>query len=226
MISIDSVYQKVLVLSNKEQRGYITPQEFNLLATHAQDDIFEQYFYDLNQFRRLPGNDSKYADMVDILEEKISIFKQGPLSLTNGDVLSGVYRLTDLNYNGKNLTEIRYEDYYKIQTPLLKPSTHRPVYWIKNGAIYFEGIPSGEAVSAHYIRKPKSPNWTYQEVGTSGVPMYDDSKSDHQNFELHASEETDLVIKILGLFGITTKDTLLYQTAVAEDTKNIQQEKL
>ena len=58
MVSIDRVYQRVLVLSNKEQRGYITPQEFNILANQAQMDIFEQYFYDLNQFKRLNGNDT------------------------------------------------------------------------------------------------------------------------------------------------------------------------
>ena len=51
-ISIDTVYQKVLALANKEQRGYITPQEFNLIADQAQQDIFEQYFYDLDQFKR------------------------------------------------------------------------------------------------------------------------------------------------------------------------------
>ena len=33
MVSIDTVYQRVLALANKEQRGYITPQEFNLFAT-------------------------------------------------------------------------------------------------------------------------------------------------------------------------------------------------
>ena len=32
MVSIDTVYQKVLAIANKEQRGYITPQEFNLFA--------------------------------------------------------------------------------------------------------------------------------------------------------------------------------------------------
>ena len=68
MVNIDTVYQRVLALANKEQRGYITPQEFNLFANQAQMDIFEQYFYDLNQFRRLPGNDTIYADMVDILD--------------------------------------------------------------------------------------------------------------------------------------------------------------
>ena len=55
MVLVDTVYQRVLALANKEQRGYITPQEFNLFANQAQMDIFDQYFYDLNQFKRLPG---------------------------------------------------------------------------------------------------------------------------------------------------------------------------
>ena len=56
MVIINDVYQKVLAIANKEQRGYITPQEFNLFANQAQMDIFEQYFYDINQFGRVPGN--------------------------------------------------------------------------------------------------------------------------------------------------------------------------
>ena len=51
MSNINTVYQTVLALANKEQRGYITPQEFNLFAKQAQLDIFEQYFYDLSQFK-------------------------------------------------------------------------------------------------------------------------------------------------------------------------------
>ena len=41
MVNIDTVYQQVLAISNKEQRGYITPQEFNLMANKAQLEIFE-----------------------------------------------------------------------------------------------------------------------------------------------------------------------------------------
>ena len=52
-VSIDKVYQKVLAFANKEQRGYITPQEFNLFADQAQMEIFEQYFYDINQLKLL-----------------------------------------------------------------------------------------------------------------------------------------------------------------------------
>ena len=33
MVNIDTVYQRVLAIANKEQRGYITPLEFNLLTS-------------------------------------------------------------------------------------------------------------------------------------------------------------------------------------------------
>ena len=42
MIFIDTVHQRVLALANKENRGYITPLEFNLMANQAQMAIFEQ----------------------------------------------------------------------------------------------------------------------------------------------------------------------------------------
>ena len=103
-ISVDKVYQKVLALANKEQRGYITPQEFNLFANQAQQEIFEQYFYDLNQFMRVPGNNTVYADVDDMLEEKLAIFE------TTGTITSDTFDNTDVYrlgtvYNSSN-TEV------------------------------------------------------------------------------------------------------------------------
>ena len=43
-INVNTIYQRVLAIANKEQRGYITPQEFNVFANAVQVDIFEQYF--------------------------------------------------------------------------------------------------------------------------------------------------------------------------------------
>jgi len=81
-VNIDTVYQSVLALANKEQRGYITPLEFNLLASKAQREIFEQYFYDINKFNRMPGNSTEFSDMLHILEEKIAPFKINDAALT------------------------------------------------------------------------------------------------------------------------------------------------
>ena len=65
MVNIDTVYQKVLMFANKEQRGYITPQEFNLFADQAQLEIFEQYFYDINFYLLKLGNSKEYSDIRD-----------------------------------------------------------------------------------------------------------------------------------------------------------------
>jgi hypothetical protein len=77
-ISVDTIYQRVLVLANKEQRGYITPQEFNLLANQAQMSIFESYFYVKNQRDRAEPARTNQVDETDIselLDRKLSPFQ-------------------------------------------------------------------------------------------------------------------------------------------------------
>jgi hypothetical protein len=77
-ISVDTIYQRVLALANKEQRGYITPQEYNLLANHAQMAIFESYFYDKNQRNRIEDARSIEVDETDIselLDRKLAPFQ-------------------------------------------------------------------------------------------------------------------------------------------------------
>ena len=41
-INVDTVYRTVLLILNKEQRGYMTPLEFNGIGVQVQLDIFEQ----------------------------------------------------------------------------------------------------------------------------------------------------------------------------------------
>jgi hypothetical protein len=67
---------------NKEQRGYLTPEEFNKIGEQAQFEIFNSYFEELNQQLRAPENDSEYANRVRGLEEKLEYFKQTPTALT------------------------------------------------------------------------------------------------------------------------------------------------
>jgi hypothetical protein len=73
-INVDTVYKTVLLILNKEQRGYMTPDEFNKTATQVQLEIFESYFDDLNQQLRVPDNDSEYADRQKNLQEKLAVF--------------------------------------------------------------------------------------------------------------------------------------------------------
>jgi len=87
-INIDTVYQRVLTIINKEQRGYITPQEFNLIANQVQMDTFEQYFYDLDQYLRAPSNSTLHSDRVRIIEEKIELFHKSVTLVSTGEQAS------------------------------------------------------------------------------------------------------------------------------------------
>jgi hypothetical protein len=109
MISIDTVYQKVLALANKEQRGYITPQEYNLFANHAQMEIFEQYFYDLDQRQRGVGNQLDYGDSQENLEEKIGLFELFDQSMQASTY--GIVNLSSLpHFYRLGMVRVKYND--------------------------------------------------------------------------------------------------------------------
>ena len=67
-ISVDQVYRTVLLIMNKEQRGYLTPDDFNKIGTQVQLEMFNEYFEELNQQTRVPQNENEYADRIKNLE--------------------------------------------------------------------------------------------------------------------------------------------------------------
>jgi hypothetical protein len=75
-VNVDIVYKTVLLILNKEQRGNLSPDEFNKVATQVQLEIFESYFDTLNQQLRRPDNDTEYADRIKNVDQDIAIFKQ------------------------------------------------------------------------------------------------------------------------------------------------------
>ncbi len=146
-IPIDRVYQKVLTFANKEQRGYITPQEFNLFAHQAQMEIFEQYFYDVNQWQRQHGNSLGYSDMLENLQEKISLFEftsvGDNVTVLNrwGDVnleadIPDLYRLGAVrvkypdqkHYNEAEVVDNMKEFRLLAESKLTRRNNKRPVY--------------------------------------------------------------------------------------------------
>jgi len=227
------VYQRVLAILNKEQRGYLTPQEFNLFANQAQRDIFEQYFYDINQFGRMHGNDTEYSDMLNILNEKISGF-EAEGAVTGGTALpADLYRLGTVKVQyvdpitaatkiaeAERLTKGEY--IYIAQSPLTAPTVSRPIYTRDENQLKVYGPAQlTTAVTCTYIKVPTTAEWNYTMV--LGVPQYNAGTS--TNFQLHESEEPELVEKILELSGMLLKTPDVYQYANSEETERIQQEK-
>ena len=74
---INHVRQTVLTVLNKENRGFLTPDQFNQYAKHAQETLFARYFDEYNrlvtQTNSRRGGDA-YSDKESILRKSIERF--------------------------------------------------------------------------------------------------------------------------------------------------------
>ena len=236
-INVNTVYQTVLMILNKEQRGYMTPTEFNTVATQVQLEIFEKYFDDLNQQLRIPQADTDYADRQENIDEKLAIFKTFgdatyttvgglsyfvlPTSDTYGNVVS-FYRLGNVLYNDEKVVQRldRHEFYYANQSRLTKPSTINPAYLYENQKLFIKPTTITDKIKVDYIRKPNDIIWGFT-PGSVGQYVWNNTPYSLSNptgstdFEIHESEQTEVILKILLYSGIIIRDPEVVQTAAA-----------
>ena len=231
MVNIDTVYQKVLVLANKEQRGYITPQEFNLIADKAQLDILDSYFHEIKMALLKPKNQTGFSDELEILSEKLQPFKS-TTTIENNDASSSLTLPTDLyridtvfRAEGEVVELSKKEVLLTENNPLTKATVNRTVYVREaSDSITLYPTPVSTQINPisfeiQYFKKPTSPNWGYVVVNEKA--LYNSNTS--TDFELHISEEENLVLRILMLAGLTIKQPDVIQ-AGGQGAQMIKQE--
>lgn len=224
-IDINKVYKAVLVVLEQEKRGVLTPNEFNKIAAQAQQEIYTQYFDDLNQLLGMPQTSLAYADRMALLDEKISIFKTSEnVNLTNNVATPtlAVQELGSVIYNspvsgvpGREAQRIQqYELFTTNQSPLTAPTSFYPVYIYEGNQItlYPESIPDGTGVvQLNYLFFPADPKWGFNVDIELGHYVY--NELDSQNFQIHKSDQPLLIDKILGYAGVMTKDQFVMSLA-------------
>ena len=190
-ININTVYKTVLLILNKEERGYVTPDEFNKIANQVQLEIFEQYSDDLNQQLRVPQSDTDYADRVSNIDERLSIFKTfgtatydaatiptNPyFTLPTTDIYGNTvefYRLGTVVHNDTTeLQRLQRMDFYNIQkSPLTKSTESFPTYLFENEKLFVKPDSITSNVGVNFLRKPLDPRWGYY-IGSVGQFVYD-----------------------------------------------------
>ena len=130
------------------------------------------------------------------------------------------YRLGTVIYNPGGTTPIQElervgssELYHLLGSNLTKPSAKYPIYTYKNNYInvYPTSIQSG--ISVNYLRKPIQPIWG---MDSSVTTQYTFQPSNSFNFELHNSEQAELILKILLYAGVVIRDPEIIQVAASQ----------
>ncbi len=215
---------------NIEQRGFLTPDQFNRVGRLAQLDLFEKAFIDYNRYITRQENNTindEYANLVKSTKEKIDVFStSATLTFSSGvaAVPTNLYKciMISTSSRGTQVQEIQKSDLPQINSSkLTAPSTSYPVYYRQGD--FFNILPTSiSSATIDYTYKPSDPNWAFTSGATYGDMQYASGSS--TNFSLHDSEEVPLIIKILAYAGVTIKDPNVVQAAKQEEIQKINQE--
>ncbi len=227
---INNVRNTVLTILNKENRGYLTPEQFNSYARYAQQNIFNQYFSEytnmvaMKNARRLS---SDYGDRVRELQASIEKFTTVVSLSKSGDSYPkpiDLFKPLSLRYNGKVIDEVSVsKEMYLDAANLSGPSELYPAFIDKNNKYFIKPITLSDAAELVYVRTPSEPKWTYVMVADN--PIFNPSSLDYQDFELGADDEVALVLEICKLAGVTIREAEITQAAIGLDNQNLQKDK-
>lgn len=209
---IDLIYKVLLTIINKENNGYVSPEEFNLLMTNVQMEIFRSYFEDENHdknrqnrglvnsgYGNLPYNQrhliTQFSEFESlgktddrfILPSNLYFIEQDGITTTKGVVIEEVERHA-ISYVSKSIAA---------------PSPTYPVYESYGDAVkvYPDDM---DKINVRYIRTPKTPRWTYMVV--QGKEMFNPAHPDFQDIELHDSEMSNIVNRMISYFGLNLRE--------------------
>lgn len=235
MISVNQVRNVVMFLLNKQNRGYLGVDEFNSFCQLAQLNIFEDLFYQYNQFinkenRRLTG--AEYANIPKNLREQIDVFAEyttesnftyNPITNLWSYTGNDLYRAENLSLvetatqKKTDIQEVQKRELNILKnSPMTSPSLLFPCYVRKGVSFEISPIvPAGYYVELFYIRTPKAPKWTYILVGNN--PIYNASASDLQDIELHISLFNKFVVQVLAYAGLSIREGEVAQAANSEE---------
>lgn len=211
----------VLVALNKNQRGKISPLEFNMNLNQAIQKVYTDLF---TEFKKLDFKKSRlqstanYGDEAGYIKQAIEyyIFEKR-IKLRPSDDAVGP-NIIDYPKDYMLVNSIFSEDNEFSKTDLnqfnmlkrssrMKPSKCSAIYAIKNGLI--EVIPETESVDFVYLRKPKLAKWTFRIH--NGVELYDPSLKDFQDIDIHPLMIDRLFISTLSICGLNLREREVHE---------------
>lgn len=229
---INRIRNIVLYLINKQNNGYITPDEFNSYARQVQLDLQKEIFDDriIAINRSNSGQQGNgYSDIATLKDEIIDIFTEINTPLVNVSANefaypTDMYRMTSITYGGRVLDRISAPKLaLMLSSEKTTPSAIFPCYTQKglNILVYPSTITSD--VNATYVRYPVDPKWTYTVLPGTDAPLFNQGAVDYQDFELPISCEMELITRILQMSGVTIRDNDIVQAAKQEELQSKQE---
>lgn len=209
---LNRIHRTLKFLANTEGRGNVKPENIDFAIHNKVLEMQEELFFEINKHinRQNKGLvNGGLENIPDKIREKIQHY----LEEKNETVTNGKFTIPN---------EVMYFDtVYYADTYIELSKNNKEFHLAKSEATleYPIGIKISneikvipetiDEVTISYVRKPLIAKWTYDEV--DDVAMYSPSKPDFQDVDIHPSEETELILRVLQSFGFNLKEQDLMQ---------------
>lgn len=218
-MNINEIYKLVEYVANKEQRGDVPPEKFNILAPAAQNEVISEYIgppespvggpkYGYKHNRRIS---EAIRPLVTPLEE-IVLDTQGNFEYPYGFIWPDSVQKTDFN----PIKEIESDEYPFIKrSHLIPPTVDYPVLIWRNPYGFIDPYNIGSFLMS-YVKRPPAPYWAYDVV--NDAPVYNAGNS--VQFALQDEfSSIRIAMKILSYIGINLDAAQVTQFAELKQAK-------
>lgn len=249
---INSIRNTVFFLLNKDNRGYISPLEFNSYAKMAQLEVFEEYFGAFarqTQLQNLRKRSLGFGDMAEQVANKISIFATSAtlnytdVDATNSDPAetnpggvedyfshpSNYYKLLNLTYNGRTLQEVNKLKFDMLMgSNLSQPSVRFPVFYREDSNIFVRPLSIFyTGTTPQNSEAPLIMNYIRKPLDPVwGYTVIGGNpvynSASTTNFEVSAEDEINLIIKICKLAGLAIREADVVSAMTNEEQMDMQ----
>lgn len=219
MININDFYKSVQSFANKEQRGFITPSEFNDYASRAVMESFMQKSMAYQSTQKISDDLRPFIKPV-----TLDVDAEGKVLYPTDYVHLSSVKYIKVTTVGKTtvktpieLTPVDDNELaYRLNSRIVKPSKDYPILTYYDS--YMKVFPIDlKRVELTYLRQPVTPFWASTTVNNR--PVYDAANS--VNIEFPFEVYNELLVKVLSYVGITLREGVLMQYAENKNQQGI-----
>jgi hypothetical protein len=233
-MTIKDVHDRIRLILDKSQVGYVSPVEIDHALDMAQIDLFNELYGNARAYqpgRSVPplhyGATQKINDALSPFKVKVTL---GTADTANGLIslpvtyvhLIGIYKRSYNNALLRNVyksIKIISEDELanRLDSFIFNPSTSAPV-GVLNGKGSIQLFPMNDLdVDVHYLRRPATPVFGYSINSSARTLIYDANSSTQLEWsDIHIN---NIISKAVSVLGASIKDPQAVQFGELKDNK-------
>lgn len=225
MISINRLHIILKALLNTEGRGNVKPTVIDMLIHASVVEIYEELLFEVNRIINRQ-NRGLINGALESTTEKIREKIQHYLENKTVDSDTNVFKIPK---------EVRYFDTIHYKNTFVELCKNHKEFLLSQDTVdedYPIGLKTTDTitvlpqtvreVSISYLRNPKPAKWTFRKL--NDVEVFDPSKTDFADVDIHSSEEYDLITRVALKLGVNLKEKDIQEVMQREELREFNEE--